>query len=96
MLLSKTYFTFPEQPERIHFNISDDNITRQRFSNQNSSANTFSTVNIKTKSTPVNTTDSNHSLLLERRPDTVNTKWSIATDDNQNPQVYTVKLLYFD
>jgi len=82
----------PEQPERIHFNVSDDHIKTIRFSIHDSTKHTFSTVNNNSKSeTLVNTSQpppvSGQDLLLDRRNNTVNNKWSIATEDNQNQQV---------
>ena len=86
----------PEHPERIHFNVSDDQVNPLIFSTQEPSKVTFSTVNNKSKpDSPVNTTTTNNNqdLLLDRRSNTsVNTKWSIATEDIQNPQVIS----YFD
>lgn len=82
----------PEQPERIHFNVSDNQVNSLRFSTQEPSKVTFSTVNNKSKpDSPVNTTTTtinNQDLLLDRRSNTaVHTKWSTATEDNKNPQV---------
>lgn len=81
----------PEQPERIHFNVSDDHIKTIQFSIQDSTKHTFSSVNNKSDSETVNKSQpppvSGQDLLLDRRTNTVNSKWSIATDDNQNQQV---------
>lgn len=103
----------PEQPERIHFNVSDTHISTIRFpatdqqsdllknSFVNSSSSTTAVHNAKIQSSsnsfsvtatakiPNNPqhTDS-HNLLLERRNTATKNKWSIAIDDNQNPQVF--------
>ena len=81
----------PEQPERIHFNVSDDQVNSLRFSTQEPSQVTFSTVNNNPKSdSPVNTTTTNNNqdFLLDRRSNsTVNAKWSVTTGDNKDPQV---------
>ena len=90
----------PEQPERIHF-VSDDHIRTLKFSTQDTAKN-FSTVNIKNKplvhpESTVNTTESvkaGQNLLLDRRTNPSN-KWSVATDDNQNPQVCFSQKIFF-
>lgn len=97
----------PEQPERIHFNVSDSHISTIRYPTdqqsdllKNSFVNSSSASALKqkiTSPTTFTTSDTNTinpnsqqidscNLLLEGRKTAVN-NWSVAIDNNQNPQV---------